>query len=191
MIDDHRDAETIGPFDEGGERRFARPLDRDVQLQVPAAVFHARRHRQRGVDVEHLRIDEVEADAARAERVHRFQVGVAARGIGNDDGAQRDAFFRRVAQGIEQAAVVGAVDAGLHEHRALDAAGRHHGAVLGQRRRLRRVAATRVERVARGIAEDVQMRVAEALHRAPRPGTRKSKSQPSSACSTERWKSAA
>ena len=74
--------------------------------------------------------------------------------------------------------------------------------------------ATRVERVARGIAEHVQMRIAgsgreahprtrlipcrrpsvgsgrRALDRhesrRPRPGTRKSKSQPSSACSTER-----
>ena len=199
-------------FSHNGPSAPGSPREIELHLQMPAMRGRATQDRQRVVEADHRRVDEVQAHPAHAETVHfgEFVVG--------DAGAQyRDRAEGRAtrAQPIERRAVVGAVHARLHDHPARDSGGAHHVAVSVDAAFMRRVVSPWIHRVAVLRAEHVEVRVAGpggqgmdrrqriprrriavrrgrfSVRHAARPGTRKSKSQPSSACSTVRWNSAA
>ena len=124
-------------------------------------------HRQDAAAV--LQIDDVAARAAHAARVHRLDRLRLDVEVDHRDAAQP----RRIGvEGVEHRPVVGAVDARLHEHGALDAERVEHVAVVGGQRIGRRVDAVRRVRVARRRAAHVRMAIARERRRGDGRGTR-------------------
>ena len=136
-----------------------------VELQMPPERRDPAHHRVELLDRRAAARGDVEPNAAGAARVHGGEVGGGRGVVDHDDGAIADAEFRGR---IERAAIVGAVDRGLHDDAAREAERVSDAAIGGDRGGLLgRVAAVRAERIAVGGAEDVEVAVAAARRRAP------------------------
>ena len=138
-------------------------IDVDQELGMPAQrldAFREARHRAerdgaRGIGD----IDEVEAQPPDAGIMEPFDVGVRDRFIDDGDGAAPGAGLR---QRFHQHRVVGAVDAGLDQHRALHSEGAEHLQIITKQGVGRRVDAPRRIRVGRFRPADMGVSVASA-----------------------------
>jgi hypothetical protein len=140
-------------------------LDDVLGAQVQHGVPAERRDAVEG-PVEHMEVrraaevaDEVEARPPDAAAVQCFELRVGRVGAEDADAAVGAAAG---GDGVEHRAVVGAVAARLHDHRALHADRAVDAPELRDRRLRRRVAAVRRVGEAVGRAEDVAVRVAGA-----------------------------
>ncbi|GAA0507304.1 hypothetical protein GCM10009097_25510 [Pigmentiphaga daeguensis] len=132
-----------------------------IQLHMPAQAGHLRgdagKRPFRRADVVQAGAFQVDAHAPHAAVVQRTQLSGRGSGIDHRDAARPSVHVR---QRVEQAAVVGAVDAGLHDDHA-----RHPGlfqvvAQSGGRGRARRVVAVGGHGIGRGGADHVRMAIA-------------------------------
>ena len=130
-----------------------RCASRTARCAAPSA--RQRRDRQHALAV--LQVDEL-------KRTPRTPRACSASSSASDRRRSRRPRRRAAApdrlQRIEHRRVVGAVDARLHEHGALDAERVEHVAVVGQQRVGRRVDAVRRIRIARGRAANMRMAIA-------------------------------
>ena len=104
-------------------------LDVEQELDVPAEVLDAR-----GEPARHLERQPGLGGAVDAEAAHAGLGEIAQRAVGDVLADQRDGakLFRMRLDGVDDEAVVGAVEAGLHHDAALEA--RWRGAWRGNRR---------------------------------------------------------
>ncbi len=131
------------------------------QFHVPAKRRDALRERlqcghRQGAGLAVLHVDDVDAHAPHARGVEFLQLRV--RHILRNDRDAAHAPARRLHR-VEHRRVVGAIDAGLHQHRALDAERVEHVQVIGEQAVRRSVDSRRGIRVARGGTHDVRVRV--------------------------------
>ena len=102
---------------------------------------------------------EIQADAADAGLAHRVELRVGRLVVDHRDAA---CAIAELAHAVERARVVGAVDAGLHDHDALEAKRRKQLTKLVSRCGLGRVGAAGEKRILLRIAEHVHVAIAGA-----------------------------
>ena len=118
---------------------------------------------------------DVDAQAADALLVERVELGLR-----HLIGQHRDAArILKLRHGVQHAAIVGAIEARLHDHHAREPKPLEHGREVADRRIHRRVAAVRGQREARLWADHMHMAVARTGRRKHRAHCRASSAMPS------------
>ncbi len=132
----------------------------DQQLQMPLQRFDPVGQYFQMVEPDIAGEIEIEADAAHADMRDPFQFLVRNIGRHHRHAAQAVAVER---QRLQQAAIIGAVGARLHQHAAAEPERRQHLAILRERRFRRRIGARRALRKQRRRADHMALAVARAL----------------------------